>query len=172
MKAAVALTRMNLSNFFKHPITASITASFITFVATLILTSLLPNLRQAVQNLFRTTDSYRVHMATSTVNLVDIFKAASDRLTYTEQGEFLKPYFDKPVMASAIFRNIDKNDSGYRVDAEVKGYLITCAFPPDSDTERKLNILRNGDRFSFVGIFKNGSVYGGGQSIQECYLLI
>lgn len=161
-----------MKKFFSNQWVVNIGTGVVTFVVTIGITTFVPNVNETIQKLLNTTDSFRVKTATSTVNLIDTFEGIKARQSGIEKKAFYEPYVGGPVMSKAIFLYLnDPRDDIYTVDALVKNYTVTCHFVRNPDSDRKLMLLKKGDRFAFDGTFTNTSVYGGGWSIDDCHLL-
>ena len=90
-------------------------------------------------------------LATSTVNISDVFSKYHSLATALEQRNFLEKYKDAKVIGSGTFKNIDKPSDNYFLVS------IQVLFKKDQD-------------INFTGVFTMSAVFGGGWSIRECGL--
>ena len=109
-------------------------------------------------------------MATSTINIADILAEYKAKKTSLEKRDFLQTYRDTSIQGLGSFVDRDKPNEKYLITLRVSGDLVSCFFNTDSETEKKLLLLKEGQDISFSGTFTTMGVFGGGWDVKNCIL--
>ncbi len=103
-------------------------------------------------------------IATSTVNVSDIFSRYNEMTRATDQQKFLKNYLDVSIYGLGIFDNISGSfgdDTTYYLHLSVSNSRVSCQFSNvDKVTQRRLDLLKTGDKVSFLGTFTGSTMFG------------
>ncbi|MFA6552458.1 MAG: hypothetical protein WCT19_03075 [Candidatus Paceibacterota bacterium] len=110
-------------------------------------------------------------VATSSINLSDIFDGYNAKTTSYDKQNFLHLYDNGKVYGSGYFLDISKPTDRYLVSLDVSDNLISCFFSSESETERRLFLLKKNQIVNFTGVFTNSAVWGGGWKVDNCILL-
>jgi hypothetical protein len=116
------------------------------------------------------------NIATSTVNVSDIFTRYNKMDRAIDQQKFLKNYLDVSVYGFGVFDNISGSfgdDTTYYLHLSVPGSSISCQFSNvDEETQRRLDLLKAGDKISFLGTFTGSTMFESGRwLIRDCKLI-
>ena len=111
-------------------------------------------------------------LATSTINISDIFAGYDDKKYTSDKRDFLTTYRNTSIQGLGSFVDRDKLGDRYVITLQISSYKVDCYFGADSETEKRLLLLKKPQNIAFSGVF-TASVHGDGQRgwiVDDCKL--
>jgi|AntAceMinimDraft_14_1070370.scaffolds.fasta_scaffold22078_3 hypothetical protein len=125
-----------------------------------------------VYSLIKQSDSFipdTETVATTTPNLLDIFRKNNSLSTSLEKQNFIQPYKNSFVYGSGSFIDISKSGEDYIVEMSIKRNIIGCKF--SKNFEKSLLFLKKGDTVNFTGAFTGSGLASGTSGVNPWYII-
>ncbi len=110
-------------------------------------------------------------MATSTINISDIFSKALSYNTVFERQDFLNKYIGSSIYGDGVIKEISHYGNKFLIDIKINKQLITCPQEKDEKLERKYPFLKD-KPIRFFGVFTYTTYFGhdNGLVIDNCII--
>lgn len=131
-----------------------------------------PNTSKQLQEKIESTFSQDTgnNLATTTLNISELFSKALSMETVVERQDFLTKYIGDQIHGKGTVKQISRigNDK-FLVDIKVNEAIISCQQDNSEENEKRL-LLLNGKTVNFYGIFTYQNIFEHGLEIKDCQI--